>query len=211
MTTQSKKRLSRELRLFMGLLIGFVALSCVSIVVLTVLILRKAPPPVVRLDPAGAAKFEAQMRETRHTAGQSAPQTLRIDEGALNSFLVSHLPPEPDPTDKHNKDSDDDETATVRDVRMSLSGDMVHFYFVLGIRKRDVSVEMTGKLKTQNGYFEFLPSGGRIGALPIPQSAIEKLFERVMNSPEGRNALLRLPRNVKELHVEGGQLIMTYK
>ena len=195
----------------MGLLIGFVALSGVSLVVLTVLILRKAPPPVVRLDPAGAAKLEAQMREARDTAGQSAPQTLRIDEGALNSFLVSHLPPEPDTAGRHNKDSDDDETATVRDVRMSLSGDTVHFYVVLGIRKRDVSVEMTGKLKTQNGYFEFLPSEGRIGTLPIPRSAIEKIFERVMNSPEGRNALLRLPQNVKELHIEGGQLIMTYK
>lgn len=167
------------------------------------LILYKTAPPIVYIDPAIAGQVEATLKQAQAAAGRGASQILRIDETELNSIVDSNL------ARRFSTASENTET-NLRDVKMSLIEDHLHIYLVLNLRGKDLTINLEGAVRTENGFLRFDPVSGRIGALPIPQSALEAAVREVVNSPENREEL-RLPNYLKDLRVEAGKIVLTYK
>lgn len=91
-----------------------------------------------------------------------------------------------------------------------MEGDQVRAYVVFDVHGKDMTLNLVGKLGSQDGYLKFEPVSGQIGSLPLPQSTLEAAVKRIMDSPENREKL-RLPDDVSDMHIENGQLVATYK
>jgi hypothetical protein len=56
-----------------------------------VLVLHKAPAPVVETSPQAAARVEQKFEQVEQAVSNGQPATMRMDQTELNSYLVSHL------------------------------------------------------------------------------------------------------------------------
>jgi hypothetical protein len=143
------------------------------------------------------------LRQAVATATDVAPQTVRIEEGALNSVLQSRLAP-------NRQHLGPDESGVIRDLKVEIELDRVHLYVVLGVRGRDMTFDLEGKLRTDNGFLQFDPVAGKIGAVRIPRSALQSAMTQMMATPENREQF-RLPSNLSDLRVEDSHLVVTFK
>jgi hypothetical protein len=196
-----------------------------------ILLLHKTSPPPVQSSPEAAARAEEKLQEVQESVSQGQQATLRLDENELNSYLASHLDLAKEapatPMAAPNSSSAQDATQTtegpgapsaadveqmrssVRDVKVQMEGDQVHAYVVFNVHGKDMTLDLVGKLGSQDGYLKFEPVSGQLGALPIPQSTLVSAVQRLMDSPENREKL-KLPDDVEEMHIENGELVATY-
>ena len=56
-----------------------------------VLVLHKAPAPMVETSPQAAARAEQKFQQVEQAVSNGQPATMRMDQTELNSYLVSHL------------------------------------------------------------------------------------------------------------------------
>jgi hypothetical protein len=183
----------------------------------------------VQVTPQAAARAEEKVSQVEETASRGEPATLRLDESELNSYLASHLsgaPPVPAPPAQSSSATNDPNApanpdafpsggdveqmrSNVRDVKVQMEGDLVRAYVVFDVHGKDMTLELTGRLGASDGYLKFEPVSGKIGSLPIPQSALESAVRQLMESPENREKL-KLPSDVSDLHIENGELVTSY-
>jgi len=196
-----------------------------------ILILHKTSPPSVQVSPLAAARAEQKVSAVTDSTSRGEPATLRLDEAELNSYLASHLSSaqgmaspaasqdvpssSSDPAAAVNSapipsGADVDQMrSNVKDVKVQMEGDMVKAYVVFDLHGKDMTLELAGKLGASDGYLKFVPVSGKIGSLPIPQSALESAVRQLMESPENREKL-KLPSDVSDMRIENGELVTTY-
>lgn len=186
------------------------------------LVLHKSPPPPVESSPQAAARVEEKIRALDASLAAGSPATLSLDESELNSFLATHLdlsaapppaaqnqPPQP-PVATLPEPTEAQVRSSVRDVKVQLVEDRLRAYVVFHLYGKDLTLELEGRLRSSAGYLQFDATSGRLGALPIPQSSLESAVHRMMDSPENREKL-KLPPELQDLRIEGGQLLFVYK
>jgi hypothetical protein len=190
-----------------------------------ILLLHKAPPPLVETSPQAAARAEEKLERVEKAVASGQPATLRMDETELNSYLASHLalaghdapnlasagraqgaPGGATPTPQEVEQM----RSNVRDVKVQLIDDRVKAYVVFDVHGKDMTLQLEGRLGAQNGYLHFEPLSGQIGSLPIPQSTLESAVRRLMDSPENREKL-KLPLEITDLRIENGEVVASYK
>jgi hypothetical protein len=190
-----------------------------------VLLLHKAPPPLVETSPQAAARVEEKFGQVEKAVASGQPATLRMDETELNSYLASHLAladkgapnsasaggPQGAPSGAAPTPQEVEQMrSNVRDVKVQLIDDRVKAYVVFDVHGKDMTLQLEGRLGAQNGYLHFEPLSGQIGSLPIPQSTLESAVHRLMNSPENREKL-KLPSEISDLRIENGEVVASYK
>lgn len=204
------------------------------------LVLHKAPPPLVETSPQAAARAEEKFQELQQAVAHGQSATLRMDETELNSYLASHLvlsgsvPPSgtgssagspaagndpdappaanPDPGAAAAPNGQDVEQmrSNVRDVKVQLIEDRVRAYVVFDVHGKDMTLQLEGRLGAENGYLRFEPLSGQLGSLPIPQSTLESAVRRLMDTPENREKL-KLPADISDLRIENGEIVAKYQ
>ena len=191
--------------------------------VMLVLVLHKAPPPLVETSPQAAARAEEKFERVERAVANGQPATLRMDETELNSYLGSHLALEgnvaPNPPATAGAQAApggpkpqeiEQMRSNVRDVKVQLIDDRVKAYIVFDVHGKDMTLQLEGRLAAQNGYLRFEPLGGQIGSMPIPQSALESAVQRLMDSPENRDKL-KLPPEISDLRIQNGEVVASYQ
>jgi hypothetical protein len=99
--------------------------------------------------------------------------------------------------------------SSVKDVKVDMDGDLVKAYVIFDFHGKDLSLELDGHLRSDGGYLKFDPVAGKIGSMPLPQSALQAAVDKMMESPENREKL-KLPDGISSLQVEDGQAKVTY-
>jgi hypothetical protein len=179
------------------------------------MIFHAAPPPPVVTSPQAAASVEQKMAQVEQAVTSGQPATLRMDESELNSYLASHLDISPNgsqsasPGEAAPVDVEQVRSA-VKDVKVQLIDDRVRAYVVFDFHGKDMTLQLEGKLGSQDGFLRFEPVSGQIGSMPIPQSSLETAVRHMMESPENREKL-RLPAEMSGLKIENGEVVATYK
>ncbi len=199
--------------------------SYAFVLIALILLLHKAPPPLVETSPQAAARAEEKLEQAERAVARGQSATLRMDEVELNSYLASHLEladrgaPKPaaagDPQKRPaaaNPTAQDVEQmrSNVRDLKVQLIDDRIKAYVVFDVHGKDMTLQLEARLGARNGYLQFNPVSGQIGSLPIPQSTLESAVQRLMDSPENREKL-RLPAEISDLRIENGELVASYK
>jgi hypothetical protein len=100
--------------------------------------------------------------------------------------------------------------SSVKDFKIDMDGDLVKAYVIFDFHGKDMSLELDGHLRAENGYMRFDPVSGMLGSLPLPQSTLNAAVERLMSSPENREKL-RLPNDISDIQIVNGQAQVTYK
>ena len=188
--------------------------TTIAVGILTLLmIFHKTAPPEVKKDAGAASRLEVKLQQAEASAAAGVAPVLRVDEAEVNSFLDSHLAlkRESDTPGATAKEPTMEEVqSSVRDVRINLVDDRVHAYVVFDFHGKDMTLELEGRVRAENGYMRFDPVSGKIGALPIPQSTLETAVRKMMVSPENREKL-RLPDDLADLRVENSEIVVAYK
>ncbi len=195
-------------------------------VITLVLLLHKVPPPLVETNPQAAVRAEEKFEAAEKAVASGQAATLRLDEAELNSYLSTHLdfagnaaPPGPAPTGGAQPAPNaptlspqevEQMRSNVRDVKVQLIKDRVRAYVVFDVHGKDMTLQLEGRLGTENGYLKFEPVSGQIGSLPIPQSSLESAVQRMMDSPENREKL-KLPSGIADLRIQNGEIVASYK
>jgi hypothetical protein len=165
--------------------------------VLIVLALWHASLPVVRADSAASA--ERKLQQAEHAATTS--RTVMLTENEVNSVLHDRLQ-KGGRLAAANVDG-------LHDMRVRLIGNRIEAFIVLGHRGTEITVDLEGKLYSQEGHVQFDPVAGRIGALRLPQGALISAMHQALSGPEQREKL-RLPPNISDLRVENSQVLLRY-
>lgn len=189
-------------------------------VITLLLLLHKVPAPPVAFDSGAGERLEAKLRQVADASASGVPQVLRVDEAEVNSYLLSHLTLKASDTPSTsaqtptgatgNEPSVEEAQSSVRDVKINLFEDRVRAYVLFDFHGKDMSLQLEGRLHADEGYLRFEPTSGQLGSLPIPQSSLESAVHKMMDSPENREKL-RLPSDLRDLRIENGEIIVSYK
>lgn len=203
-------------------------LTVAGSVMLLFLILRPAPPLVVRMSPEAERMAEVKISQFERFVRAGKPQILSLNETELNSWLHSSLdfaqsvtPEEPSaattevssaglqPESKLLGPEPERLRAAVTDVRVGLENDHVRTYVRFQLYGKDMSFELEGTVGAADGYLRLEPTAGRLGSCPLPTSTLHAAVSRLLQSPENREKL-RLPDYVSNLAVANGELQVEY-
>jgi hypothetical protein len=210
--------------------------SLAGLIFILVLVLRKSPPPDVPNDPKAAARVEEKFAAADRTKAAGQPAQVQLDRTELNSYLQQNLElagqaavaspqttapasPNPNAAPSNNPLSGNNGAeqptleqvqSSVKDVKVDMDGDLVKAYVIFDFHGKDLSLELDGHLHAENGYLKFDPVAGKLGDLPLPQSALNEAVEKMMASPQNREKL-RLPDDISDLQIQNGQAVVTYK
>jgi hypothetical protein len=208
------------------------------ILVIVILILRKGSPPTVTTDPSAASRAEEKIRDSEVAQSMGEPHKLQLDSTELNSYLSANLAtngnvsasanatPAPQatsvtpaaapgavaggPSATDPAPTLEEVQSSVRDVKVDMVGDVVKTYVVFNFHGQDLSMELDGHIRAENGYLKFEPISGAIGSMPLPASTLQSVADRIMDSPENRDKM-KLPPGVNNIRVVDGQVVVDYK
>ncbi len=124
-----------------------------------ILLLHKAPPPLVETSPQAAARAEEKFERVEKAVASGQPATLRMDETELNSYLDSHLAlaghDAPNPASAGRAQGAPGGTSpteveqmrsNVRDFKVQLIDDRVKAYVVFDVHGKDMTLQLEGRL-----------------------------------------------------------------
>jgi hypothetical protein len=192
-------------------------LTLASLIVAIVMVLRKSPPPHAKVDPQAAARAQAKLDVPKPAPGSGAPQQLHLDEAELNSYLrqnLTLLPPSvPSKSVERATPGDpalEEVQSSVKDFEIALEGDRAKAYVIFDLHGVDLSLLLEGRLRVENGYLRFEPTSGRLGSLPLSQSTLEAGVGQLLDSPENKEKF-RVPPEIRDIHVENSELVVTYR
>jgi hypothetical protein len=198
-----------------------------------ILVLHKAPAPVVETNPQAAARVERKFEQVEQAVSSGQPATMRMDQTELNSYLVSHLDiasnpnssptPLAAPSSAQAAASGASPSPTAVDLSAP-AGTSAEQIEQVRSSVKDVKVELVEDRVRAYVVFDFHgkdmtlllegklgePVAGQIGSLPIPKSTLEAAVSRLMESPENREKL-KLPNDMSGLKIENGEVVATYK
>ncbi len=182
--------------------------------VIIFLILQQPATPPVDPDPYAGERVQRKLDETRRAVQSGRPHVLELNEAEVNSWLGKNLVFAEMPYEVEDvlerEASLEQVRSTVRNLQVNLSDDEVHAHVVFDFHGKDLKLEIRGKLSLLDGYLKLVPTGGKLGALPIPRAALDRAMSRVFNSPENREKF-KVPDQVADLRVEDGEFRVVYR
>ena len=199
-------------------------------IITLLMVFRAVPPPVIATNPQDTARVEQKVEAVEQAVASGQSATLRLDQTELNAYLGAPLdiPPSgpgnaaPSTAPSGNANPDfpvpsgtpaeqvEQVRSSVRDVKVELVEDRVRAFVVFDFHGKDLTLQLEGRLASDNGYLRFEPVSGQLGSLPIPQSALETAVQRMMDSPNNREKL-KLPPEIADLRIEKGELLATFR
>jgi hypothetical protein len=132
---------------------------------------------------------------------------------AANSINASNSPGSPNAANSSAPNSPaptlEEVQSSVKDVKVDMVGDLVKAYVVFNFHGQDLSLELDGHLRAENGYLKFDPVSGSLGSLPLPSSALQSAAQRMFESPENREKM-KLPAGVSDIQIVDGNVVVNY-
>ncbi len=178
-----------------------------------VLIFQQAPPIHIETDPLAADRVDRKMAELQMAMEAGRAHTLALNEAELNAWMRQNLALANSqaggglPTGEANIQ---DVQSAMKDVRINLFGDQVRAYAVFNVHGRNLSLQLEGRIRAQDGQLRLEPTMGMLGSLPIPQVTLDNVVHRLFDSPDNREAFQLAP-TVSNVTVENGELLVSYR
>lgn len=167
--------------------------------------LRVAPAPQVTLsaesERSAAQKLSTLTEPAPPSLSPGEPQRITLTEEELNSLLTERLLAagiQPPPGQG---------IGSVRDIKVTFSGDRARIFGLFNVAGKDFTLQMEGRLHVVDGYLRFEPTGGSLGELGLPQSALDAVISRIMDGTGAREGF-RLPAAIRDIRVENGELVI---
>jgi hypothetical protein len=177
------------------------------------LVLHASKPPQIILPPDAGQQADEKIRQFQNTIHKDTQGRLELDQPELNAWLSDNLAvkkPARAATAAHSLDGMPAEQAQspIRDVKIELLEDSLRVYTIFDMHGIDLSLELEGRLLTQDGYIRLEPTAGKLGSLPLMSGAMRAVTDRLFNSPENKEKF-KLPSEIRDIRIEHGNLVVT--
>jgi len=167
--------------------------------------LRRAPEPQV------ATNQEAAQRAAQKLQGIVSPESLSLSPGdhqritlteeEVNSLLQQRMP------DAASDQIPGQWMGSVRELKVTFSGDRARIFSLFSLAGKDITLQMEGRLHISGGYLRFEATGGDLGELSLPSSALDMFISRLLDNPGVREGF-RMPAGIRDVRVENGELVI---
>jgi hypothetical protein len=187
-------------------------ISPVVTVVILLLALRVPDPPEVDTAPDARPQAQAKIAEAQQAVQDGSPYRLTLDEAQVNSILHAEagMPARKLDLQLAGETAAEEAAQEIQDMRVNLIGDRLHAYVLFKRFGTTLALSLEGRLSVVDGRLRFDVDTGKLGSLPIPRPVLVNAVEEAFNSPENREKL-RLPPEVADIRVEGGQIVVDYE
>jgi len=168
--------------------------------------------PQVALDRTELNSYLQQNLQLESSANGANPSAPAPAANAANASPANGTP-SPDPTSGlagGDQPTLEQVQSSVKDVKVDMDGDLVKAHVIFDLHGKDMSLDLDGHLGTQGGYLKFEPVSGKLGSMPLPQSMLDSVVDKLMASPENREKL-KLPDDVSDIQIVNGQAVVSYK
>jgi hypothetical protein len=150
-----------------------------------------------------------QLEGSANGATASVPVPVVNGANASNASVLANGAPSPDAADA-DQPTLEQVQSSVKDVQVDMDGDLVKAHVIFDFHGKDMSLELDGHLGAENGYMKFEPVSGMLGSMPLPQSMLNSVVDKLMASPENREKL-KLPDDISDIQIVNGQAVVSYK
>ncbi len=194
------------------------------------LILWPASPPEVQVDAGSVVRASTKMRDFGAALQSGRGGTLELSESELNAWLQTNLdlpssrkrsvatekvpdsavPQAERPVEPPGEPGLEEVQSSISDVRVILLGDRVKTYVSFSLYGKQMSFQLEGRLKVENGYLRLQPTAGKMGSLPIPGITLGKVVDQLFNSAENREKF-RLPAEIEDIRIVDSRLRVVLK
>jgi hypothetical protein len=195
--------------------------------VLAYLLIQPAAAPMIATSSEAAERAEAKLLRFQRAIRDGRQRQVELNEVELNSWLKPRLdlvresPTDPPPgymtpistagtTDALSESAIEEVRASITDVQFDLHEDLILAYLRFRLYGKDMSFQLEGRLKLDDGYLRLEPVSGKIGLLPIPSYTLRSAARRIFESAENRERF-RVPEYVDDIRVEDGQLLIVHR
>jgi uncharacterized protein YpmS len=234
-TTESASDMSQKIdrkksKLLSRFLTAFSLAIFVFLLVALFLIFHTSPAPQIAVTPDDAREAESKVKEFKYSISQGRQEKLQMTESELNGWLSENLmlkrpnapesdhPQPPDSAVSLAKKASDPSSisdaeleqaqSSIRDVKVELKEDSLKLYAIFELHGVDLSMELDGHIRIQDGYLKLALTGGKLGSFPFPKSSLQSIAERIFDSSQNKEKF-KLPPYIKDIQIEGGQLNVT--
>jgi hypothetical protein len=90
---------------------------------------------------------------------------------------------------------------------MHLIENQLHAYARFVMYGKEISLELSGSLATEEGYVRLKATSGRIGSLPIPFFTLDRVVKELFDSPQNRDKF-QLPAEIASVRIENSGLVI---
>lgn len=205
--------------------------TLIGLVITLALMLNPSLPPQVAASAEAAERAEVKVREFQMAAHAGRAPAIELDEAELNGWLLANLAirqpggsavvPRADVRESalslakkalapeaNTGPTMEQVQSSVRDVKIELRQNSLRAYVLFELYGKDLSLELEGQLMVREGCLRLVPTGGRLGSLPLLAGSLEGATRRLFDSPENRDKF-RLPPQIRDVHVEAGRLVIS--
>jgi hypothetical protein len=220
----SKKPTSLFARIFR--IFGWVSLAC--LVIILILLLHTPSPLQIIVTPEDVQKVEAKVQSFESSIRDGRPDALQMNESELNGWLSTNLalnrplgaetPQSQDLSEAVDPARKADEPlskaelqqaeSSVHDVKAKLDKDTVTIYASFDFHGKEMLFELNGRVFVQDGYLRLAPTGGKLGAFPLPSTALQHILSQIFDSPQNKEKF-KLPPGIQNISIENGQLTVS--
>jgi hypothetical protein len=122
----------------------------------------------------------------------------------LNSYLATRLQMGQEPENEPNVEQ---LKSSVRNVEVTLVEDRARAYILFNLAGKDLTLQLEGRLHVAEGFLQFQPTGGSVGELALPQSALDAAVAHIAGDPKNHEAF-RVAPEIRNIYVENGALVI---
>ena len=180
--------------------IALIAGPAISILMLF-LIFRLATPPEVQQDPNSTATLQEKLATVRAAIEDGIPHTAELTEAETNSLLWLAMTGGSDPGENPKTNQ-----GPVRDIRAKLTAGEVELYLAFRSLGKTLTLTSTSSLVVRDRQVRLEPRNGALGSLPLPRFVLDRIFRRVLDTPETKESLT-LPDGV-DVQIVGDLLVI---
>ncbi len=205
-----------------------ISFATLAISILTLVLVLKRPAPVApALAPAAVAANAQSFQEKVNQLAQprvsgEGESEVRMSSGEVSAALAQAAGLLPSVTSGNTSTSSSSANPpsdsgsmefpggvpNIRDYQVSMDGDIVRGQFLTLIAGKDVYLTLAGHLGSKDGYATFDATEVKVGDLSVPIALVNEVLQKKLAEQRDQ---LKLPRNVKDLKVENGELVFVEK
>ncbi len=196
--------------------------------VLLYLLIQPAAAPMIPTSTEAAEIAEVKLHRFQQAVREGRPRELQLSELELNSWLKPRLDLVREspagapagystpvstgaaPAEALSESEAEEVRSSITDVQLDLYDDLVLAYLRFRLYGKEMSFQLEGRLRLDNGYLRLDPVAGKIGLLPIPSYTLQSAARRIFEAEENRERF-RLPDYIDDIRVEDGQLFITHR
>jgi len=176
-------------------------ISLIVSLIAMLLIILVPDAPAVEKDPHALESAQAKIRMAIGASNGRMPYRLGLNEAEINAIVSFGI--------KNATGAEREALNAVKEMRVTISDNRLHFYFLVHRFGKDFALSLTGRPYLESGHFRVKAESGWVGYCPMVPFVLNFALNRAMSS-DSQSAQLKMPAAVQAIEMRDDELTIFY-